>query len=152
MSNQKGAQISSPDQLHSFMRVTNPSVWIIFGVVIVLLIGMCVWSIVGRLETKVAVALQVSDTDAVCYVLDTKAASVSIGDTVRVGNTSGTVTAIAPTAVQVDENFDDYLLHLGNLQAGDWCRAITVDATLTPGIYSAEIVTDTVAPISFVTN
>ena len=44
-------RISSPEQLGDYIRVSNPSVWIILGAIIVLLIGSCVWGIFGTIDT-----------------------------------------------------------------------------------------------------
>ena len=39
--------IQSPEQLNDYMRVTNPSVWVVLIAVIVLLAGMLVWGAVA---------------------------------------------------------------------------------------------------------
>ena len=43
-------RISSPEQLNDYIRVTTPSVWIVLGALIVLLVGMVLWSILGTVE------------------------------------------------------------------------------------------------------
>ena len=48
-------RISSPEQLQDYMRVTNPGIWMVLGAVIAILVGMIVFSIVGKLETRVPV-------------------------------------------------------------------------------------------------
>ena len=47
-------KISSPEQLDDYIRVSNPGVWMLLSCVIILLIGMCVWGIFGKLETSVS--------------------------------------------------------------------------------------------------
>jgi hypothetical protein len=36
-------KISSPEELNDYLRVTNPSVWVLLGAVILLLVGFLVW-------------------------------------------------------------------------------------------------------------
>lgn len=44
-------KITSPEQMGDYIRVSNPSVWMILAAIIVLLIGVCVWGVFGRLDT-----------------------------------------------------------------------------------------------------
>ena len=44
-------KISSPEHLTSYLRVTNPGIWMVLIGVIVLLAGLIAWSTVGTLET-----------------------------------------------------------------------------------------------------
>lgn len=44
-------KISSPEQMNDYIRVSNPSVWIILAAVIVLLAGVFVWGLFGRLDS-----------------------------------------------------------------------------------------------------
>lgn len=41
-------RVSSPEQLNDYIRVTTPSVWLVLLAVILLLIGMLIWSIFGQ--------------------------------------------------------------------------------------------------------
>ena len=43
-------KISSPDQMNDYIRVTTPSVWIALAALVVLLVGILVWSILGTVE------------------------------------------------------------------------------------------------------
>ena len=42
-------RVSSPEQLNDYIRISNPSVWMVLAAVIVLLAGVCVWGIFGHL-------------------------------------------------------------------------------------------------------
>ena len=42
--------VSGPEELNDYIRVTTPSVWIVLGALIVLLVGMVLWSILGTVE------------------------------------------------------------------------------------------------------
>jgi len=43
-------KISSPEQLNDYIRVTKPSVWLTLLAVLLLLVGMLVWSVLGTVE------------------------------------------------------------------------------------------------------
>ena len=47
-------RVSSPEALNDYIRVTTPSVWLVLGALVVLLVGMLVWSIFGTVETHAA--------------------------------------------------------------------------------------------------
>lgn len=147
-------RVSSPEQLNDYIRVSNPSVWMTLAAIIVLLVGVCVWGVLGRLETKINAAALAEDGLIVCYVKEADAGKIENGMLVRIGGKEFTVEDISetPVAVVQGEKFSEYLLHVGNLQAGEWVYEVILDGNLTDGIYSAEIVVDSVSPLSFVLN
>lgn len=53
LSSKSMERITSPEQMNDYIRVSNPSVWMILAAVIVLLIGVCVWGAFGHLDTVV---------------------------------------------------------------------------------------------------
>ncbi len=42
-------RVSSPEELNDYIHVTTPSVWIVLIALVVLLVGMLVWSIFGEI-------------------------------------------------------------------------------------------------------
>ncbi len=61
---QAAEQMSSPDHITDYLRVTRPHMWIILSVALLLLIGMIVWASIGVLDTKVPVTVLVSSGEA----------------------------------------------------------------------------------------
>ena len=57
-------RISSPEQLKDYLRVTNPGIWIVLAVVILLLGGLFAWSMIGTLETTAQAKVIVKDKQA----------------------------------------------------------------------------------------
>lgn len=145
-------RVSSPEQLGDYVRVSNPSVWMVLAAVIILLAGVCIWGIFGRLETTVSAPVSVKDGQAVCYVREKDASSVKEGMTVAVDGRESKVISVSDVPMQITGDFDSYALHLGGFSVGEWVYAVAVDAALADGIYQAEIVTDSVSPMSFVFN
>lgn len=52
-------RISSPEQLTSYLRVTNPGIWMVLVGIVMLLAGLIAWSTVGTLETTARATVQV---------------------------------------------------------------------------------------------
>lgn len=145
-------RVSSPEQLGDYIRVSNPSVWMVLAAVIILLAGVCVWGVFGRLETTVSAPVVVKDGQAVCYVTEKDAMSVKEGMTVTVNGQEYKVVSVATVPMEITGSFDSYALHIGGFGIGEWVYTVTVDAAIADGTYSAEIVTDSVSPMSFVFN
>lgn len=144
--------VSSPEQLNDYIKATNPGIWIILAAVVMLLTGFIVWGTVGTLETKLNVAA-VSDSGTVtCYVKEADFSDIGTDNTVRIGGSEYTVANISDLPISVDDRFTDYALHIGGLTTGEWVYSVTLNGELPDGVYEAEMVTDSVSPISFLFN
>lgn len=144
--------VSAPEQLNDYIKATSPGIWIILAAVAVLLTGFIVWGTVGTLETKLDVAA-VSDSGTVtCYVKEADFSDIGMDNTVRIGGSEYTVASISDLPISVDDSFTDYALHIGGLTTGEWVYAVTLNGALPDGVYEAEIVTDSVSPVSFLFN
>lgn len=119
--------ISSPEQLTDYIHVTNPGIWVLFAVIILMLAGFIAWASVGHLETVADAKAAVIDGTALITVYER--CDVISGMTVRIGNEEFTV-----SSVEQDE--------MGH-------TIVYSSVTLADGIYDAGIVTETVSPISF---
>lgn len=145
-------RVTSPEQLNDYIKVTRPSVWLLLGAVIALLIGVCVWGVFGKLTTSREALLLVRDGKAVCYVKPELSNSLASGMELRVGESTGELISLASTPMEITEDFDAYALYLSDLQVGDWVLPVAVDIALEDGVYMAKIVLETISPISFVLN
>lgn len=145
-------RVSSPEQLNDYIRVTSPGVWLALAAVVVLLAGACVWGVFGRLETRVSAPAVAQNGQVVCYVTEKDAASINEGMPVAVNGGEYAVSSVSAQPVEVTADFDSYALYLGGFQKGDWVYAVTLDAPVSDGTYEAQIVVDSVSPLSFVLN
>ena len=147
-------RISNPEQLNDYIRVTNPGVWMVMSAVILLLAGVCVWSVFGRLDTTLTVAAVTEDSQTVCYVKEADVQSVESGMQVRIGENQYHLGEISQRPVQVDDTFAEYLVHVGGLAEGEWVYVALVDDVHGEDgiIVEAEIVVESIAPMSFVLN
>ena len=147
--------VSSPEQLTDYIRVSNPSVWIILSAIVVLLAAVLVWSVFGDLPTTLKVNGYVKDGIAVCYVDSEKAAKLKEGMAVAVGETPGTIADISETPVSNQElsqiYHDDHTV--SSLMAGEWNYPVRVNVSGVPdGLCEMVITIDSVKPVSFILN
>lgn len=145
-------RVSSPEQLNDYIKVANPGVWMLLAAVVLLLAGVCVWGIFGRLDTKIPTAGMCMDGTFTCYVTEEKVGNIKSGMTVHVDGSSFMVSEVSAKPVEVDDEMDRYLMHLGGFFEGEWLYEITADAGIPDGTYKAEIVTESVSPMSFILN
>lgn len=145
-------RVSSPEQLNDYIKVSRPSVWLVLGAVIVLLIGICFWGAFGTLTTTREALLMVQDGKSICYVTPELAESLDRGMDVRVGDNTGSIISIASMPIEITNDIEPYALYLSGLKPGDWVVPVRVDVSMQDGVYVAEIVLETISPISFVLN
>ena len=149
-------QLSTPEQLTGYLRVTGPGVWIVLAGLAILLAGLLVWGIFGRLVSTVTVPAKVENGKAYCYVLqddlrlsdknagkkDVDKIGIIIGDVHMEADPKDAVTAT------LDSSSDPELYSSGYLSAGKNVVILTCNTTLKDGFYNAEVITDELKPIS----
>lgn len=74
-------RISSPEQLNSYIKVSNPSIWLILSALIIIIVSVAIWSVSGNITTMVSAnAIVKSSEDTpdtlICYVLPEKASNI----------------------------------------------------------------------------
>ena len=145
-------RMSSPEQLNDYIKVTNPGVWMALAAIVILLIGVCVWGVFGKLETKLPVAAVSQDGQTVLYVKENDLSAVKENMSVYIGDETYKVTSVSSQPVAVTEEFSEYARHTGELSIGEWVYIVQIDGNMPDGVYKAQIVTDSVSPLYFVFN
>lgn len=125
-------RVTSPENLKEYIRVSNPGIWLLILSMIILLIGACVWGIFGHVDSKIQTDAYVSAGKVICYLETENAARVELGMTVIVDGKEGTIGVIGPKEAQ-----------------GFAC-VVKMDETPKDGVYTAEIVTERIKPISWI--
>jgi len=144
-------RISSPEKLNDYVRVTNPSIWIVLIGTVLLLAGAIVWAIAGRLDTYVT-CVAVSENDGlICLIGENDISGINIGDSVEVGGQIYKISSIADRPVNASQ-LDEYALHRGSLDQEKWVFKAELEGSLPDGIYDASILTEQISPISFIFN
>jgi len=142
-------RISSPEQLHDYMRVTSPRLWMILSVIIALVVGLIIFSTLATMESTLDVTITVErytyeDTDVGTkeeVMMITMEVPIEYKDTVvpgmevRFANKKGTI-----DFVYLDQN---------GLAAS---IVMPADEKLPNGEYPGEVVLDRKTPIDFLLN
>ena len=126
-------KVKSPDNLGEYIKVVNPSIWLLIAGILVLLLGLCCWGIFGNIQTVVHAQVQCTGAEAVCLLSQEDSSRVRPGMAVSVEGTQGVVREVRSQA------------------DGSVCY-LTLEESLPEGIYGAEITVESIHPISFLLN
>ena len=149
-------KLRSPDDLDKFVRVTNPSVWVILAACIALIVGLLAWGLFGAVTTSVSGKGAVVDGAAVCFLPAEDAAQVDVGDVANVGGEALVVASVSPVPLSSGEAngilHSDYLV--SSLVSDDWANLVTFEgdvSDLSENVpLAVHITTDRVPPISLI--
>ncbi len=144
--------VSSPEQLNDYIKAADPGVWLILSAIILLLCGVCVWGIFGRLDTAVSVGAVCEGGELSLYIPEADKDKVTSGMSVAVNGAEYKIASISDSPVLLDTDADAYALHASSLEQGDFAYIAKARAELSDGSYEAVITIDSVSPMSFITN
>ena len=114
-------RIQSPEQLNDYLRMTNPSIWVILCAVIVLLAGLLVWSAFAQIDSHADGAAQVENGVMTMWFDDNaQFKNVQAGMTVSVGDSESVITSVGLST--------------------DGRPFALADTTLADGVYDAQVV------------
>ncbi len=145
-------RMNSPEQLNEYIRVARPGVWLVLAAVILLLIGVIVWSIFGVVTSVVEVAVFSEDgAQLVCYVSSDRAEDIKVGMNVSIaGGASATVVSVSEVVYGASAEAQQKLQYSGiNISEG-YCTVMLSGEGIENGIYRGEILVEQIRPITFV--
>ena len=149
-------KLRSPDDLDKYVRVTNPSVWLVLVACLAMLIGLLAWGIFGAVTTSVATTGTCVEGRAVCFLSADDAAKVSVGNVAMVGGERMTGSSVSSIPLSISEASSvlksDYLV--STLVQEDWAYQINFEgdtSELSEGVpLVVNITTERVAPLSLI--
>lgn len=127
-------KIKSPENLDDYIRVSNPPIWLFLASIIILLVGLCIWSIFGYVDTSVNAIIYKEDGVIECIVPQEQINAVKSGMTVEYAGKKAVIDKIGDKK-----------------EYGVEC-SIKTDDYIPDGIYDAQIIIKRYKPISFVLN
>ena len=145
-------KVNSPEQLNQYIKLTNPGVWIILIAIIILLFGICIWGIFGRIDTKISSVVISDNNGTYCYIKEDDFVKVKSGMEIEVGDNVALINYIDNTPIKIDDNFSEYALKIGNLKKDDWVYKCKLSDILPKGIYDGKITVESINPSKFITN
>lgn len=149
-------KLRSPDDLDKYVRVTNPSVWIVLVACVALLAGLLAWGMFGAVTTSVSATGVSVNGNAMCFLSAEDVVKVNEGDAAFVGGEQMTVSEVSVIPLSRDEADkilgNDYLV--STLVHGDWAYQVIFSGDTT-GIVegvplAVRITTDSVTPINLI--
>lgn len=155
--NKRAAEkLRNPDDLDKFLRVTNPSVWVVLAACVAFLAGMLAWGVFGAVTTSVSATGVVVGDEAMCFLSAEDAAKVDVNDIASINGNQMTVAEVAKVPVSQDEAYEilgsDYLVH--SLLKGDWAYQVKFTGDiddLSQGVpLTVNITVEQIAPINLI--
>ncbi len=86
--------ISSPEEMHDYMRVTSPRIWMILGAILLLLAGFIVYFATARMENTYSMKMEWSLGSGTVTVPASQAENLKIHMPVRVKGHTGSISNI----------------------------------------------------------
>lgn len=155
--NQKAAEkLRSPDDLDAYVRVTNPSLWLVLFACLAIVAGLLAWGIFGAVTTNITTTGTVVKETPMCFLSPEEVAQVSVGDAAIVYDRKMTVVEVSAVPLSVEEQShlldSDYLVSA--LSKGNWAYRVTfagdVDGLAEGVPLTVSITTERMAPISLI--
>lgn len=145
-------RISSPEELDGYLKVTGPGVWFTLLAIIFILIGIITWMIFGHLDTTLSVAVVSQKDETVCLIPKNDITATTNFKKIKIANKEYNLKDVGYSGQIVTHSMDKNILNAGSLKEGDSYYILQVQAKLSEGIYSGQIIVETISPISFITN
>ena len=144
--------LTGPEQLDSYIKVTNPSVWVLLSAVLVLLIAMFCWVFWGTVEITLALPVYTDESASFAFVRAEEAVLLRKGMQVRIGGVKGEIQEVSRSSAPLEE----ILARVGELSAETMnvlqsgrLYMITMKADGAPqGVAGAVVVRRTMSPAS----
>jgi len=145
-------RVNSPDQLNNYISATTPRIWIVLSAIFVLVVGIVVWSIFGRLKTVVNTVSISDGKQIVCYISEKTQKEMTDDTTISIDGTEYKIEEISVEPIKIESSFSDYAMSIGGFTVGEWVYEVILDGEISKGTYETQITLDTTAPISFIIN
>lgn len=144
-------KINSPESLNDYVKVTNPSVWVILIAIVLLIVGACVFGALTKVDTEVLAVAEAKDGKITVYVDEAEIDKLSTGMEVKIEGKEYKISSMADRPLKAEE-IDDYVLHKGNMEMSAWIYPMEVEGSSEDGVYPAAIIAEQVSPLSYVFN
>lgn len=153
LNNGKINKVNSPEQLNDYIRTASPSAWLVVTAAVILLVSVLVWGIFGVLDTSVSAGGIADGESVVCYLADVT--DIAPGNKVSIEGLEGEVLSVSEKPLSSAElertlGVDEYTLYCLKLSEWNYVVEISVPAGTLHGYVTAEIVTQSINPISFI--
>lgn len=140
-------QLSAPEDLMDYLRVTGPGIWLVVIGIAALLVGLIVWAVTGSINTYITVPAQVENGVIHCYVLQEDMKESEDEIEIWVGDQEMTAQAEDNEDLVLDTKDAPALYETGYLKAGKNVVVVSAPTNLKDGFYQADLVLSSVQPM-----
>ena len=144
-------QLSTPDELTGYLRVTGPGVWILLAGIIFLLGGMLAWAMFGTMYSRINAPVLVQDGKAMCYILNDDMVDTDDQIEITIGDVDLYADPAEASREIMDASADPALYASGYLSSGKFVYILTAETDLRNGVYDATVTTEAMRPIALMT-
>lgn len=141
---------ATPDKLDDYIKVSNPSVWLVLGAIVLFLAGLGIWCVFGTIADVQTGIVTVEDGTATLVMDQAAAADLNTGDEVEVSGVTGTVVAVSPDALPVSSLDSSTQKELA--AKSSWASEAAVSINLPDGTYPANVTVAKIDPIQLLLN
>lgn len=153
-------RIQSPEQLNTYIKVSNAGVWMVMAAMIIFLTGALIWGIFGRIATYGDAVAKVESGEVEIYLpyLSVENEQLpeqlrfEIGSDAYVIDLSGQTIEPEEITEREIERIDSLTAYKGDFRVGDWIYVFKGQIDHPDGVFDCSVITKEYAPISFVTN
>lgn len=144
-------RVSSPDQLDEYIRVVKPSVWLVLCAIVLLLTGFLAWACLGTIHTLVPASIVSEGNQLSCYINLGDSARVKPGMIVTANGEKGVILE-APVLHAMQDQEKQTVMQTGTFDDGSsYCYITKIEfPELKDGVYPAEIIVESINPVTFV--
>lgn len=143
-------RVASPDRLDEYIRVSNPSVWLLLGAICVSLIGVGLWCVFGNIADVQTGLLHVEKGKATCLIDQSHADKLAPGESIEASGITGTIVEIGNQPIPASELSDDKLAIVNPQSA--WVATATAAIDMPDGDYPVNITVEEYKPFDLLLN
>lgn len=153
-------KIQSPEQLNTYIKVSNAGVWMVMAAMVIFLAGALIWGFLGRIPVYGTAVAKVDARQVEIYMPYQQMENEQLPDVLRfeIGDSNFTISLsgqdIEPTEITEHEidRIDSLTAYKGDLRVGDWVYVFRGEIDYPDGVYDCKVVTKEYTPITFITN
>lgn len=145
-------KVSSPEEINNYVKTVNPSAWIIFISIALLLAGAVLWGFWGTVYVTLESVAVCEDGEITCYVSENDMEQLTDHAYVSINSESYFIEGLSQLPVPAADILSQYSMHLAGFDTDEWVYISSANGEITDGIYPAEIVIERISPISLLMN
>ena len=130
------SQITKPQQLNDYIKVSSPGVWITISAILVFLIGLILWASLSKINVTVDTVAVVKDNKITIYFDENIGEEIEKGMLVTCGDTTFPLPEVDHKPVAIDNlHLSEYALYEGRFKEGTSLIRAIGDTDLSDGVY-----------------